>query len=351
MSKKHTFLAIVGALSLWGTVLPARAMELLWTTGFFHARAYGLLTPDWISAGFRALTAAVKYFLGDDTALVAELVWDDSSSSGGCGGCYGGKPSASADLKLSASLEDISLSEDVYGTKGYVAQSTVTELTEKIIKDIMREKASLDQLSEEGQRVYYKAQQRSIQAVTDALMMKKAYGELKGIVSALPTDFSNYSAAASSIASRRLILDELLALKKRVIAARLRTKAQTMEIDSINTEALTVPPELPGGDEPGDEPNKDDEGPNDPEKGDDSDDSGEVNPPAGGDDEGGDEGGHGGDNLPWSHNETGDQDDNTGSYQAPGSFRRVQGLRGQTRSSGDVNSNVRGSRENLGYKK
>lgn len=346
MSKKHTFLAIVGALSLWGAVLPAWAVP----ETDFHGQFFALI-PDWISAGFRALTAAVKYFLGDDTALVAELVWDDSSSSGGCGGCYGGKPSASADLKLSASLEDISLSEDVYGTKGYVAQSTVTELTEKIIKDIMREKASLDQLSEEGQRVYYKAQQRSIQAMTDALMMKKAYVELKGIVAALPTDFSNYSAAASSIASRRLILDELLALKKRVIAARLRTKAQTMEIDSINTEALTVPPELPGGteDEPKDDPKKDDEGPKDPEKGDDSDDVGVINPPI--------EGGHGSGNLPWSHNETGDQDDEqsvAGSYQAPGSFRRVQGLRaGQARyqSSGGVDSNVRGSREDLDYKK
>ncbi len=239
MSKKTKFLAIVGALCLWSAVLPTPA------NAQFHALFVGAI-PDWVSAAFRALTAAVKYFLGDDTSLIAELVWDENSSTGcqGCGGCYG-KNGISADaLDLSVSWEGISLDESAYGTKGYVAQNQVADLAQKMIRDIMDEQASLSELDAERHKIYYKAQQRSIQAMVDALMMKKAYAELKGVVGKLSTSFDNYSVAASAVAQRRIVLDELMALKKRVVAARLRTKAQTMEIDSINTDALTIEPNI-----------------------------------------------------------------------------------------------------------
>ena len=59
-------------------------------------------------------------------------------------------------------------------------------------------------------------------------------------------DYSDYSQAVSSVASKRLLLDQLLALKKRVIAARLRVRAQTLDVNAPDLQRVQVAPDLTG---------------------------------------------------------------------------------------------------------
>ena len=62
--------------------------------------------------------------------------------------------------------------------------------------------------------------------------MKKAYKDLLDISEKLSSEnYSNYSNAVSTVATRRLLLDALMALRKRVVAARVRARAEIMEMN------------------------------------------------------------------------------------------------------------------------
>jgi len=196
------------------------------------------LTTDLIGAGLRGVMTAVKYFLTDDTKMIAELVYDGEGGGGGggggCGGVYNGNNgSANNALALKAvasSLTDITAETSAYPADVRVQETSIADLAKHRIQTAVKEKAALDQLSEENWAVQYRAQQRSIQAMTDALLMKKAYKELQEVANSLSSGgYSNYSEAASTVATRRLLLDALMALRKRVIAARVRARVETME--------------------------------------------------------------------------------------------------------------------------
>jgi hypothetical protein len=79
--------------------------------------------------------------------------------------------------------------------------------------------------------------------MTNALNLKRLYNEIKDVATSTPSDFADYSAALSSVASKRLLLDQLLALKKRVIAARVITRAQTLDLVP-DVKRITVAPDL-----------------------------------------------------------------------------------------------------------
>ena len=209
----------------------------------------------WGAVG-RAINAAVKYFLSDDNDLVAELVFDDDGScdtgSGGCGGVYDGAGSGcSTDLVLNAvasSLTDIPAESDAYPADISIKDTAITELAKFRMQDVVKDRAALDQLSNEQWAVRYRAQRRAIQALTDALVMKKAYSELSALANSLSAvDFSDYGNAASTVATRRLMLDALMALRKRVIAARVRARAELME---MNIESIAEEASLPQATEP-----------------------------------------------------------------------------------------------------
>lgn len=210
--------------------------------GPFHTGIMGY-TFDVGSAGSRILSTAVKYFLSDDTNLIAELVWKEGS--GGCGGCYGDEPSAGGDLKLAAVLADISIETDIYQAES-LKKTCVADLAQQRLDLSVdeAEQTSLNDLTERAWLVQRQSQRRSIQALTDALNMKRLYNDLKDVATSSLSDYSNYSAAVSSVASKRLLLDELLALKKRVIAARIRTRAQTLEANGVDFKRVTVSPDL-----------------------------------------------------------------------------------------------------------
>jgi hypothetical protein len=46
------------------------------------------------------------------------------------------------------------------------------------------------------------------------------------------------------VASKRLLLDQLLALKKQVVAARVRLRAQTLELGGVDLRKVTTSPDL-----------------------------------------------------------------------------------------------------------
>ena len=130
---------------------------------------------------------------------------------------------------LSATLADISIETDMYQGKG-IEKECVADLAQQRLDASINEQANLKKLNEHDWQMQYQSQRRSIQAMTDALNMKRLYNEIKDVATSIQDDYSNYSAALSTVASKRLLLDQLLSLKKRVISARLRTRAQTLEI-------------------------------------------------------------------------------------------------------------------------
>ena len=185
----------------------------------------------------RAVSTAVKYLLHDDTKLTAKLVYDGEGGSkkgGGCGGAYtGANGSSNLTLALNAvasSITDIPAELTAYPDDIKIQETSIGQLADLRTKEIMKNRSSLDELSADKWAVEYRAQQRAIQAMTDALIMKKAYKELAAIAENISSgSYSDYSAAASTVATRRLTLDALMALRKRVIAARVRARAETME--------------------------------------------------------------------------------------------------------------------------
>lgn len=234
---KKTLLTACASLAIVGTAIPSSAQ--------FHGLIFSYASFDVSASVGRLLSTAVKYFLSDDTDIVAELVWDDESAcKGGCGGCYGGSGTADSIGTLAATLAEISIDPDAYGSETAVSQMHVGELAKKRMETIVQERATLDELKHDELVNAYRSQRRAIQALADALVIKKAYASLKGVAESLPGDYSGYSAAASSIATRRIVLDQLLGLKKRVIAARLRVQGETLEVESIDRGSLTTVPSI-----------------------------------------------------------------------------------------------------------
>lgn len=241
--KKSFYTSLLCGVMVLGITLNANAVVPM------HYPFFGWATLDLGSAAGRIVSTAIKYFLGDDTKLVADLVWDDSGSCGGCGGCYGGDPSSGktdGSSSISAVLSEISLEEDIYRDANTVGTDCVADLAQERLDDCVVEQASMRKLADSAWKVQYQGQRRSIQALTDALTMKRAYANLKDVATSIKDDYSNYSAAVSTVASKRILLDQLLSLKKRVVAARVRTRAQTLEVNSVDLSVVTVSPDLTG---------------------------------------------------------------------------------------------------------
>lgn len=224
-----------------GVICPTQSWAAI---GDFHTGWVGY-TFDVGSAAGRILSTAVKYFLSDDTELIAELVWKEDEEAGGCGGCYGDEAAAEGDLELSAVLTDISVETEMYQAES-LKKNCVADLAQQRLDEAVTNLSALSDLSEAKWTVQRQSQRRSIQALTDALNMKRIYNDLKNVATSTKSDYSNYSAAVSSVASKRLLLDELLALKKRVVAARIRTRAQTLELNGVDLQRVTVTPDLRG---------------------------------------------------------------------------------------------------------
>lgn len=200
------------------------------------------VTGDAGTAVSRTISTALKYFLSDDTELVADLVWKDGK---GCGGCYKGSCSGKGNAGLSAVLVDISIETDLF--QGDALQKTcVADVAQKRLDASTRERASLADLDEITWELQYQSQRRAIQALTDALNAKRIYNEIKDVATTTMNDYSDYSNAVSSVASKRLLLDQLLALKKRIIAARLRIRAQTLDVNAPDLQRVTTSPDLSG---------------------------------------------------------------------------------------------------------
>ena len=217
-----------------------------------HEPFFGFLVFDIGGAFGRTLSTAIKYFLSDDKKTVAKLVYDEGEGGGGGGGGGGGcggvyKPGSGCNLDLALSavtspLTDIFAEVTAYPADVKVQGTTIWELAKYRSYNIVQDRAALDQLSAEQWSIRYKAQQRAIRALTDALVMKKAYAELARIGERVSEgNFSNYGEAASTVATRRLLLDALFALRKRVIAARVRARAETLE---VNLEAVPSEPSI-----------------------------------------------------------------------------------------------------------
>ena len=242
LKKAFSVMLIIGML---GVCSPASAV--------IHHEPFLIFSPgvyDISGAIGRAVQAAVKLFLTDDNELVAELVYDGGGSSGckkgGCGGAYtGNNGSVSLGTALTAtssSITDIPAEKSAYPSDIQIQKTGLDELAKYRIQSIAQEQASLEKLSANEWAMQYRAQQRAIQAMTDALVMKKAYASLSSVASNIGEgSYSDYSAAASTVATRRLLLDALMALRKRVIAARVRARAETMEMD-LKTEVIATAP-------------------------------------------------------------------------------------------------------------
>lgn len=207
-----------------------------------HSNVFGFSGDGGTAVG-RAISTAVKYFLSDDTELLAELIWKD----GGCGSCYNGDGSCPSSniFKLSAVLSDLSVETDLYQADA-IEKTCVADIAQKRLDGSTKERASLDALDARGWELQYQSQRRAIQALTDAFNAKRIYNELKDVASSSMNDYSDYSKAVSSVASKRLLLDQLLALKKRVIAARLRVRAQTLDVNAPDLQRVQVAPDLSG---------------------------------------------------------------------------------------------------------
>ena len=230
-------------------------LSVLLVMSSFNAKAFSFVHEPFLDfASFdvggaisRGVSAIIKFFLGDDNKLVAQLVYDGEgggSCSGGCGGAYtGAKGSADDELVLNAvasPLTDIPAETKAYPDDIKIQDVSIGKLADLRTKEIMKGQASLDELSVDKWAIEYRAQQRAIQAMTDALVMKKAYKDLAAIAEKVSSgSYSDYSAAASTVATRRLMLDALMALRKRVIAARVRARAETMEAEIDTTKIPT----------------------------------------------------------------------------------------------------------------
>ncbi len=208
----------------------------------YHTPIFGY-TFDISSAASRLLSTAIKYFLGDDTELVAQLVWKDDT---GAGGAYtaGEMQTGVADLQFAAVMNEISVEDNLYRDGITVGTECVPSLAQDRLDGCIVNQASLNELNARAWYSQYQAQRRSIQALTDALNMKRLYKNIKNIATSVEDRYANYAQAMGTVASKRLLLDQLLALKKQVVAARVRVRAQTLELSSVDAKLVTAAPDL-----------------------------------------------------------------------------------------------------------
>ena len=238
---KKILLSMLLIFSILGSSLNAHAffgppMHYFW---------FSIAVFDITGAVARGISAASKYFLSDDADTIAELVWDDDGSGGGgsCGGGGKGNAYTSPDYEkdtsgqslalnvVATSLSGVPAEASAYSENTSIKDAQICDLALKRIEVIVQEISSLDQLSDDRWGFQYRGQQRSIQAMSDALTMKKAYAELKTIAGASTGGYENYTDAVTTVASKRLLLDALMSLRKQIIAARVRARAETMELD------------------------------------------------------------------------------------------------------------------------
>lgn len=245
MKMKSKFLGISASILLAGSILmPAPAKAIFDFP--FHEPYLSMYSFDITGAVARAINAAVKYFLGDDTDIEAELVWEGGSF---CHKCYGTPTNASADkikglaMRFANALAPITRMYE-QDKKDYIDQTATKDLAKIRMDELVNETSSLDDLSKDNRMALYRAQYRSIMAMADAMTAKRAYAVLKDVVAAGEGEYSNYGTAVSTVGTKRLLLDELLAVKKRIVAARLRMRAQVLEIENIKLENVSTSPSL-----------------------------------------------------------------------------------------------------------
>ena len=105
------------------------------------------------------------------------------------------------------------------------------KLMEYRAETLVNDQRSLTSNSIENYMLRYKAQQRSIRALATAMQLKQALKELSEADGLIDAEYGTKPQALNTAASRRVLYDALTELKMNVVAARLKTRAEALELD------------------------------------------------------------------------------------------------------------------------
>ena len=96
---------------------------------------------------------------------------------------------------------------------------------------LVEEQRSLQNVTEETWGLRYRAQQRSIHAMATALRLKEQLAVLAEADSRIKAEYGSKTQAVNTVSARRVLYDALMYLKMNVLAARTKTRAETLELD------------------------------------------------------------------------------------------------------------------------
>ena len=109
--------------------------------------------------------------------------------------------------------------------------ATPRELMEYRAETLVNDQRSLTSNSVENYKMRYNAQQRSIRALATAMQLKQSLKELAGADALITAEYRTKPQALNTAASRRVLYDALTELKMNVVAARVKMRAETLELN------------------------------------------------------------------------------------------------------------------------
>jgi len=194
-----------------------------------------VVAPDVMGLIVSGVKLATTQFLQDANKVIAQLIGD----AGHVTDKWVGPPSRNKIIETMG--ENIAVASHAFGSLSFDAKeyegikvpekASRRELFEYRSKQIAEDQRSLKNVTQKNLRLIYRAQQRSIKALTRAMELKKQLNVLADVDAKIDAKYDNLPSSLAAEASRRALYGALTQLKLSVVAARVKTRSEALELE------------------------------------------------------------------------------------------------------------------------
>ena len=189
-----------------------------------------------VDTGMTLGHAAINKFMRDATYITGTF----TGTQGHVTDKWGGPPNRN---KTIAIMGDVAVTSEKFDaltfnpaeyqgmTEDEAKKASASKLQDYRAKTLIENQRSLKNVTGENWNILYRAQQRSIKALTGALELKGQLAALADVDKKIDAEYDSKPQALNTLASRRALHDALLLLKLNVLAARTRLRSEMLELD------------------------------------------------------------------------------------------------------------------------
>ncbi len=193
------------------------------------------VAPDVMGLVVSGVKLLTTQFLQDANKVIAQLV----GAEGHVTDKWVGPPSRNTVIQTMGEVIAVtshtfaSLGFDASEYKGIEAPDKASrrELFEYRSKQIAEDQRSLKNVTQKNLRLLYRAQQRSVKALTRAMELKKQLNVLADVDAKIDAKYDNLPSSLSAEASRRALFGALMQLKLSIVAARTKMRSEALELE------------------------------------------------------------------------------------------------------------------------